>query len=176
MNIKHASSHLSFLLSVSRCFMSVVLPPVCLSSVCLRHPLFFPQPPPPPPPASPPLDTNLSALVSHSTCRPPEPVYSTVNKLCDKAPSPRHYSPVECDKSLLHSAPIPNYHLSLFPDSDITRYFTPPPTPTCERHAMLPHHPPVSCLCVFTCSPRLDVCLIKLARRSSLLHFRLCVF
>ncbi|XP_056262249.1 disks large homolog 2 isoform X12 [Pseudoliparis swirei] len=52
--------------------------------------------------------------------RPPEPVYSTVNKLCDKAPSPRHYSPVECDKILLHSVPLP-YHLSLFPDSDFTR-------------------------------------------------------
>ncbi|XP_037605387.1 disks large homolog 2 isoform X7 [Sebastes umbrosus] len=56
----------------------------------------------------------------HFQLRPPEPVYSTVNKLCDKAPSPRHYSPVECNKSLLHSAPLP-YHLSLFPDSDITR-------------------------------------------------------
>ncbi|XP_047462459.1 disks large homolog 2 isoform X30 [Mugil cephalus] len=49
--------------------------------------------------------------------RPAEPVYSTVNK----APSPRHYSPVECDKSLLHSAPLPNYHLSLFPESDVAR-------------------------------------------------------
>uniref|UniRef100_A0A3P8WUA2 Discs, large homolog 2 (Drosophila) n=1 Tax=Cynoglossus semilaevis TaxID=244447 RepID=A0A3P8WUA2_CYNSE len=57
----------------------------------------------------------------HFQLRPPEPVYSTVNKLCDKAPSPRHFSPVECDKSLLHSAPLPNYHLSLFPESDITR-------------------------------------------------------
>ncbi|XP_044225627.1 disks large homolog 2 isoform X6 [Thunnus albacares] len=57
----------------------------------------------------------------HFQLRPPEPVYSTVNKLCDKAPSPRHYSPVECDKSLLHSIPLPNYHLGLFPDSDITR-------------------------------------------------------
>ncbi|XP_056254364.1 disks large homolog 2 isoform X8 [Seriola aureovittata] len=57
----------------------------------------------------------------HFQLRPPEPVYSTVNKLCDKAPSPRHYSPVEFDKSILHSAPLPNYHLSLFPDSDITR-------------------------------------------------------
>ncbi|XP_032389520.1 disks large homolog 2 isoform X22 [Etheostoma spectabile] len=56
----------------------------------------------------------------HFQLRPPEPVYSTVNKLCDKVPSPRHYSPVECDKSLLHSAPLP-YHLSLFPDSDVTR-------------------------------------------------------
>ncbi|KAM9385730.1 disks large homolog 2 [Pholidichthys leucotaenia] len=53
--------------------------------------------------------------------RAPEPVYSTVNKLCDKAPSPRHYSPVECDKNLLHSAPLTNYHLSLFPDLDFTR-------------------------------------------------------
>ncbi|CAJ1064504.1 disks large homolog 2 isoform X16 [Xyrichtys novacula] len=57
----------------------------------------------------------------HFQLRPPEPVYSTVNKLCDKAPSPRHYSPVDCDKSLLHSAPLPNYHLSLFPESDINR-------------------------------------------------------
>ncbi|XP_039634295.1 disks large homolog 2 isoform X10 [Perca fluviatilis] len=56
----------------------------------------------------------------HFQLRPPEPVYSTVNKLCDKVPSPRHYSPVECDKSLLHSTPLP-YHLSLFPDSDVTR-------------------------------------------------------
>ncbi|XP_045895035.1 disks large homolog 2 isoform X17 [Micropterus dolomieu] len=57
----------------------------------------------------------------HFQLRPPEPVYSTVNKLCDKAPSPRHYSPVECDKSLLHSAPLPNYHLGLYPDTDFTR-------------------------------------------------------
>lgn len=114
------------------------------------------------------LDTNLSALVSHSTCRPPEPVYSTVNKLCDKAPSPRHYSPVECDKSLLHSAPIPNYHLSLFPDSDITRYFPPPPPPPlCVPPNGMPcyHiiHPCFDCVCSLTCSlqPRLDVCFIK---------------
>ncbi|XP_004561751.1 disks large homolog 2 isoform X5 [Maylandia zebra] len=53
--------------------------------------------------------------------RPPEPVYSTVNKLSDKVPSPRHYSSVECDKSIFHSAPLPNYILSLFPDLDITR-------------------------------------------------------
>uniref|UniRef100_A0A8C9WDH6 Discs, large homolog 2 (Drosophila) n=1 Tax=Scleropages formosus TaxID=113540 RepID=A0A8C9WDH6_SCLFO len=52
--------------------------------------------------------------------RPPEPVYSTVNKLCDRAPSPRHYSPVECDKSLLHSIPFPHYHIGLLPDSEIT--------------------------------------------------------
>uniref|UniRef100_A0A8C4DIN4 Disks large homolog 2 n=1 Tax=Dicentrarchus labrax TaxID=13489 RepID=A0A8C4DIN4_DICLA len=74
------------------------------------------------PPISPgsysPLPKHL--LGEEDINRPPEPVYSTVNKLCDKAPSPRHYSPVECDKSLLHSAPLPNYHLSLFPDSDIT--------------------------------------------------------
>ncbi|XP_069577243.1 disks large homolog 2 isoform X3 [Brachyistius frenatus] len=57
----------------------------------------------------------------HFQMRPPEPVYSTVNKLCDKAPSPRHYSPVECDKNLLHSTPLSNYHLSLFPDLDFTR-------------------------------------------------------
>ncbi|KAM9348316.1 disks large homolog 2 isoform 2-T2 [Symphorus nematophorus] len=75
------------------------------------------------PPISPgsysPLPKHL--LGEEDINRPPEPVYSTVNKLCDKAPSPRHYSPVECDKSLLHSVPLPNYHLSLFPDSDFTR-------------------------------------------------------
>uniref|UniRef100_A0A8D0AA87 Discs, large homolog 2 (Drosophila) n=1 Tax=Sander lucioperca TaxID=283035 RepID=A0A8D0AA87_SANLU len=73
------------------------------------------------PPISPgsysPLPKHL--LGEEDINRPPEPVYSTVNKLCDKVPSPRHYSPVECDKSLLHSAPLP-YHLSLFPDSDVT--------------------------------------------------------
>ncbi|KAJ0004187.1 hypothetical protein NQD34_010401 [Periophthalmus magnuspinnatus] len=58
---------------------------------------------------------------SHFQLRPPEPVYSTVNKLCDKAPSPRHFSPLEGDKSLLHSVPFPNYHLSLYPDLDFTR-------------------------------------------------------
>ncbi|XP_069046115.1 disks large homolog 2 isoform X1 [Lepisosteus oculatus] len=57
----------------------------------------------------------------HFQLRPPEPVYSTVNKLCDKPPSPRHYSPVECDKSLLHSIPFPHYHIGLLPDSEITR-------------------------------------------------------
>uniref|UniRef100_A0A8D2ZR15 Disks large-like 2 n=1 Tax=Scophthalmus maximus TaxID=52904 RepID=A0A8D2ZR15_SCOMX len=74
------------------------------------------------PPISPgsysPLPKHL--LGEEDINRPPEPVYSTVNKLCDKAPSPRHYSPVECDKSLLHSVPLPNYHLGLFPDSDTT--------------------------------------------------------
>ncbi|XP_061103601.1 disks large homolog 2 isoform X2 [Conger conger] len=57
----------------------------------------------------------------HFQLRPPEPVYSTVNKLCDRAPSPRHYSPLECDKSLLHSVPFPHYHTGLLPDSEITR-------------------------------------------------------
>ncbi|XP_012580803.1 PREDICTED: disks large homolog 2 isoform X1 [Condylura cristata] len=54
--------------------------------------------------------------------RPPEPVYSTVNKLCDKPASPRHYSPVECDKSFLLSAPYPHYHLGLLPDSEMTSH------------------------------------------------------
>ncbi|XP_058884220.1 disks large homolog 2 isoform X5 [Acipenser ruthenus] len=57
----------------------------------------------------------------HFQLRPPEPVYSTVNKLCDKPPSPRHYSPAESDKSLLHSIPFPHYHIGLLPDSEITR-------------------------------------------------------
>ncbi|XP_060032776.1 disks large homolog 2 isoform X3 [Erinaceus europaeus] len=54
--------------------------------------------------------------------RPPEPVYSTVNKLCDKPASPRHYSPVECDKSFLLSTPYPHYHLGLLPDSEMTSH------------------------------------------------------
>uniref|UniRef100_A0A665U7K3 Discs, large homolog 2 (Drosophila) n=1 Tax=Echeneis naucrates TaxID=173247 RepID=A0A665U7K3_ECHNA len=83
-------------------------------------------PPPISPGSYPPLPMHL--LGEEDINRPPEPVYSTVNKLCDKAPSPQHYSPVECDKSILHSAPFPNYHLSLFPDSDITRYFPLPPS------------------------------------------------
>ncbi|KAJ8385281.1 hypothetical protein AAFF_G00190700 [Aldrovandia affinis] len=58
----------------------------------------------------------------HFQLRPPEPVYSTVNKLCDRAPSPRHYSPVECDKSYLHPVPFPHYHLGLLPDAEISRY------------------------------------------------------
>ncbi|KAI7793817.1 putative disks large-like protein 2 [Triplophysa rosa] len=54
--------------------------------------------------------------------RPPEPVYSTVNKLSDRAPSPRLYSPVEFDKSPMHSIPhFPHYHVGLLPDSEITR-------------------------------------------------------
>ncbi|XP_076876627.1 disks large homolog 2 isoform X5 [Brachyhypopomus gauderio] len=57
----------------------------------------------------------------HFQLRPPEPVYSTVNKLCDRVPSPRLYSPVEFDKSPLHAVPFPHYHLGLLPDSDITR-------------------------------------------------------
>nr|XP_009930851.1 PREDICTED: disks large homolog 2 [Opisthocomus hoazin] len=60
-------------------------------------------------------------LVEDDYTRPPEPVYSTVNKLCDKPPSPRHYSPVECDKSFLLTAPYPHYHIGLLPDSEITR-------------------------------------------------------
>ncbi|XP_051973906.1 disks large homolog 2-like isoform X15 [Xyrauchen texanus] len=58
----------------------------------------------------------------HFQLRPPEPVYSTVNKLSDRAPSPRLYSPVEFDKSPMHSIPhFPQYHIGLLPDSEITR-------------------------------------------------------
>ncbi|XP_028838667.1 disks large homolog 2 isoform X33 [Denticeps clupeoides] len=75
------------------------------------------------PPISPgrysPLPKHL--LGEEDINRPPEPVYSTVNKLCDRAPSPRHFSPMECDKSLLHSIPYPHYHTGLLPDSEITR-------------------------------------------------------
>ncbi|XP_046716990.1 disks large homolog 2 isoform X31 [Silurus meridionalis] len=75
------------------------------------------------PPISPgrysPLPRHL--LGEEDINRPPEPVYSTVNKLCDRAPSPRHYSPVEFDKSPMHSIPFPHYHVGVLPDSDITR-------------------------------------------------------
>ncbi|XP_016345835.1 disks large homolog 2 isoform X30 [Sinocyclocheilus anshuiensis] len=58
----------------------------------------------------------------HFQLRPPEPVYSTVNKLSDRAPSPHLYSPVEFDKSPMHSIPhFPHYHVGLLPDSEITR-------------------------------------------------------
>ncbi|XP_071023290.1 disks large homolog 2 isoform X8 [Oncorhynchus clarkii lewisi] len=62
-------------------------------------------------------EEDINRLDGFSFLRPPEPVYSTVNK----APSPHHYSPVECDKSLLHSIPFPHYHLGLLPDFEITR-------------------------------------------------------
>ncbi|XP_047660658.1 disks large homolog 2 isoform X11 [Tachysurus fulvidraco] len=75
------------------------------------------------PPISPgrysPLPRHL--LGEEDINRPPEPVYSTVNKLCDRAPSPRHYSPVEFDKSPMHSVPFPHFHVGVLPDSDITR-------------------------------------------------------
>ncbi|KAM8814118.1 disks large homolog 2 isoform 15-T15 [Rhynchonycteris naso] len=61
-------------------------------------------------------------LVEDDYTRPPEPVYSTVNKLCDKPASPRHYSPIECDKSFLLSAPYPHYHLGLLPDPEMTSH------------------------------------------------------
>ncbi|XP_017400430.1 disks large homolog 2 isoform X8 [Cebus imitator] len=61
-------------------------------------------------------------LIDDDYTRPPEPVYSTVNKLCDKPASPRHYSPVECDKSFLLSAPYSHYHLGLLPDSEMTSH------------------------------------------------------
>nr|XP_020849313.1 disks large homolog 2 isoform X4 [Phascolarctos cinereus] len=59
-------------------------------------------------------------LVEDDYTRPPEPVYSTVNKLCEKPSSPRHYSPVECDKSFLLTSPYPHYHMGLLPDTEIT--------------------------------------------------------
>ncbi|XP_028823364.1 disks large homolog 2-like [Denticeps clupeoides] len=83
----------------------------------------------------------------HFQLRPPEPVYSTVNKLCDRAPSPRHFSPMECDKSLLHSIPYPHYHTGLLPDSEITRYSA--------RHASAPlHHLNAACSSCLNPAPR----------------------
>lgn len=70
------------------------------------------------------LAALLSASLFLSHTRPPEPVYSTVNKLSDRAPSPHLYSPVEFDKSPMHSIPhFPHYHVGLLPDSEITRYW-----------------------------------------------------
>uniref|UniRef100_A0A4W4G6R9 Discs, large homolog 2 (Drosophila) n=1 Tax=Electrophorus electricus TaxID=8005 RepID=A0A4W4G6R9_ELEEL len=78
------------------------------------------------PPISPgrysPLPRHL--LVEEDINRPPEPVYSTVNKLCDRVPSPRLYSPVEFDKSPLHAIPFPHYHLGLPVDSELMYYWT----------------------------------------------------
>ncbi|XP_074812081.1 disks large homolog 2 isoform X16 [Natator depressus] len=85
-------------------------------------------------------------LVEDDYTRPPEPVYSTVNKLCDKAPSPRHYSPVECDKSFLLTAPYPHYHIGLLPDSEITSHSqhstaTRPPAMSLQRTISLEGEP-----------------------------------
>ncbi|KAM3934528.1 disks large homolog 2 isoform 7-T7 [Leptodactylus fuscus] len=60
-------------------------------------------------------------LVEDDYTRSPEPVYSTVNKLSDKPSSPRHYSPVECDKSFLLTSPYPHFHGGLLPESEISR-------------------------------------------------------
>ncbi|XP_030414339.1 disks large homolog 2 isoform X4 [Gopherus evgoodei] len=85
-------------------------------------------------------------LVEDDYTRPSEPVYSTVNKLCDKPPSPRHYSPVECDKSFLLTAPYPHYHIGLLPDSEITSHSqhstaTRPPTMSLQRTISLEGEP-----------------------------------
>ncbi len=70
------------------------------------------------------LAALLSASLFLSHTRPPEPVYSTVNKLSDRAPSPRFYSPVEFDKSPMHTIThFPHYHVGLLPDSEISRYW-----------------------------------------------------
>ncbi|XP_075707514.1 disks large homolog 2 isoform X3 [Rhinoderma darwinii] len=60
-------------------------------------------------------------LVEDDYTRSPEPVYSTVNKLSDKISSPRHYSPVECDKSFLLTSPYPHFHGGLLPETEISR-------------------------------------------------------
>ncbi|XP_077197440.1 disks large homolog 2 isoform X5 [Paroedura picta] len=86
-------------------------------------------------------------LMEDDYARPPEPVYSTVNKFCDKPPSPRHYSPVECDKSFLLSAPYPHYHhIGLLPDSEIISHsqhstVTRPPTVSIQRSISIEGEP-----------------------------------
>ncbi|XP_061484920.1 disks large homolog 2 isoform X9 [Rhineura floridana] len=85
-------------------------------------------------------------LLEDDYTRPSEPVYSTVNKFCDKPPSPRHYSPVECDKSFLLTAPYPHYHLGLLPDSEIISHsqhstITRPPTVSIQRSISLEGEP-----------------------------------
>nr|XP_056714083.1 disks large homolog 2 isoform X3 [Euleptes europaea] len=85
-------------------------------------------------------------LVEDDYTRPPEPVYSTVNKFCDKPPSPRHYSPVECEKSFLLSAPYPHYHLGLLPDSEMLSHsqhstIARPPTVSIQRSLSIEGEP-----------------------------------
>ncbi|XP_062983272.1 disks large homolog 2 isoform X3 [Elgaria multicarinata webbii] len=85
-------------------------------------------------------------LVEDDYTRPPEPVYSTVNKFCDKPPSPRHYSPVECDKGFLLSAPYPHYHIGLLPDTEIISHsqhstVTRPPTVSIQRSISIEGEP-----------------------------------
>ncbi|XP_024122258.1 disks large homolog 2 isoform X1 [Oryzias melastigma] len=59
---------------------------------------------------------NMHLQDEDEISRPPEPVYSTVNKHCEKAPSPRHSFPADFNKSPLHSSPQPNCHLNPLPD------------------------------------------------------------
>ncbi|XP_041438786.1 disks large homolog 2 isoform X2 [Xenopus laevis] len=60
-------------------------------------------------------------LVEDDYTRSPEPVYSTVNKLVEKPSSPRHFSPVECDKSFHLTSPYPTFHGGLMSESEISR-------------------------------------------------------
>uniref|UniRef100_A0A8C7ZNE9 Discs, large homolog 2 (Drosophila) n=1 Tax=Oryzias sinensis TaxID=183150 RepID=A0A8C7ZNE9_9TELE len=59
---------------------------------------------------------NMHLQDEDEISRPPEPVYSTVNKHCEKAPSPRHSFPADFNQSPLHSSPQPNCHLNPLPD------------------------------------------------------------
>lgn len=100
------------------------------------------------------LCANSASFSCSCVTRPPEPVYSTVNKLCDKPASPRHYSPVECDKSFLLSAPYPHYHLGLLPDSDMTRYcmrfLASPPVACASTRLGGWNSPPLTCFFVLS--------------------------
>ncbi|XP_063806717.1 disks large homolog 2 [Pseudophryne corroboree] len=60
-------------------------------------------------------------LVEDDYTRSPEPVYSTVNKLSERPSSPRHYSPVDCEKSFLLTSPYPHFHGGLLPELEISR-------------------------------------------------------
>uniref|UniRef100_A0A6I8QHX9 Discs large homolog 2 n=2 Tax=Xenopus tropicalis TaxID=8364 RepID=A0A6I8QHX9_XENTR len=60
-------------------------------------------------------------LVEDDYTRSPEPVYSTVNKLAEKPSTPRHFSPVECDKSFLLTSPYPTFHGGLMSELEISR-------------------------------------------------------
>uniref|UniRef100_A0A3P9KIV0 Discs, large homolog 2 (Drosophila) n=1 Tax=Oryzias latipes TaxID=8090 RepID=A0A3P9KIV0_ORYLA len=59
---------------------------------------------------------NMRLQDEDEISRPPEPVYSTVNKHCEKAPSPRHSFPPDFNQSPLHSSPQPNCQLNPLPD------------------------------------------------------------
>lgn len=73
--------------------------------------------------------------------RPPEPVYSTVNKHCEKAPSPRHSFPADFNQSPVHSSPQPNCHLNPLPDPNARYSPLPSSQPFITLYVLFHPHP-----------------------------------